>query len=114
MFDDLKKYLNQRINYAKLEVIDSLSSMISLSVYGILILMLSLLILFISSLSFGFLLGKWFDNFGIGFLILTAFYLLLFFVIYLFRAKIRLYITNKIIKTAIETLDKSEKESNGY
>lgn len=112
MFEELKKYFNQRINYTKLEIIDSLSNMISLSVFGILIIMFSLLILFIGSLSLGFLLGKWFDNIGMGFLSLTGFYCILLFVIYLYREKIRLYITNKTIRAAIETLDKSDKDED--
>ncbi|MFA7447435.1 MAG: hypothetical protein WCY77_03275 [Weeksellaceae bacterium] len=108
MFDDLKQYINNRINYTKLEILDSLSNMISVSVFGILMAMASMLVLFIASLAFGFLLGDWFDNMGLGFLALTLFYIVLLIVAFVFRKKIILRITDKAIEVAADSMDKSD------
>ena len=108
MFDDLKKYINNRINYTKLEILDSLSNMISLSVFGILMVMASMLVLFIASIAFGFLLGDWFDNMGLGFLALTLFYIALLLLAFVYRKRIILRITDKAIEVAADSMDKSD------
>jgi len=108
MFDDLKQYINNRIAYAKLEVVDSVSNMVSTGVFGILIGMFAMLILFIGSLAAGFLLGNLFDDLGIGFLVLMGFYVILFVILILNRKKIMLFITNKTVEAAMEAIDNSE------
>lgn len=108
MFDDLKLYINNRISYAKLEIVDSVSNMIGAGVFGMLVGVFVLMILFIGSLAAGFLLGNWFDDTGIGFLFVTAVYILLLVLFIIFRKKIQLMITNKTIEAAMEAIDNSD------
>lgn len=110
MFNDLKKYINNRIMYAKLEVVDSVSNMISVGVFGILVGMFVMMILFIGSLAAGHLLGNWFNDTGLGFLAVTAFYLILLILLFIFRKKIILLVTNKAVEAAMEAIDNSDDE----
>lgn len=108
MFDDLKEYINNRISYAKLEIVDSISNMIGGSVFGILVGMFLMLIFFTASLAFGFLLGSWFDNIGMGFLVLFVIYILLLAVLMLYRKKIVLLLTNQAVRAAMDALENTE------
>lgn len=112
MFDKLKEYLNDRIEYTKLEVVDLVSNMISVGVFGILIGMFLLLILIIASVAFGFLLGDWMGNDGLGFLTLFGFYLLIFIMLFVFRKQLMVKITDKVVATAMDALDNSNDDEN--
>lgn len=112
MFDDLKQYINNRIAYAKLEIVDSVSNMIGAGVYGMLVGVFVLMILFIGSLAAGFLLGNWFDDTGLGFLFVLITYVVLLIVFILFRKKIQLLITNKTIEAAMEAIDNSDDDED--
>lgn len=108
MFDDLKQYINRRITYTKLEVVDSVSNMVGAGVFGILVGMFVMMILFVASLSAGFLFGSWFNNFGLGFLTVLAFYLIILVVVWIYRKKIMEFITDKSVQAAMEAIDNSE------
>lgn len=110
MFDDLKQYVNDRIAYTKLEIVDSVSNMIGAGVFGMLVGVFVLMILFIGSLAAGFLLGNWFDDTGLGFLFVMIVYVLLLVIFVIFRKNIRLLITNKTIEAAMEAIDNSDDE----
>jgi len=112
MFDDLKQYINNRIAYAKLEIVDSVSNMISAGVYGILVGMFIMMILFIGSLSAGYLFGTWFDNTGLGFLMVMAIYIIFLIILLIFRRKIMLLITDKTVEAAMEAMDNSDDEDD--
>lgn len=110
MFDDLKKYINNRIAYAKLEIVDSVSNMIGTGIFGILVGVFALMILFIGSLAAGFLLSNWFNDIGLGFLVVMGVYVLLLLIFILFRRKIILFITDKAVQAAMEAIDNSDDE----
>ncbi len=110
MFDDLKQYINNRIAYAKLEIVDSVSNMISAGVFGILAGMFVMMILFIGSLSAGYLLGNWFNDTGLGFLAVMGVYILFLILLLLFRRKIMNMITDKAVEAAMEAIDNSDDE----
>lgn len=112
MLDDLKQYFNNRIAYAKLEIVDSVSNMIGAGVFGMLVGVFVLMILFIGSLAAGFLLGNWFDDTGLGFLFVMIVYVILLVIFILFRKKIQLVITNKTIEAAMETIDNSDDDED--
>lgn len=107
MFDKLKEYLNDRIEYTKLEVVDLVSNMISVGVFSILIGMFFLLILIIASVAFGFLLGEWMNNDGLGFLTLFGLYLIIFILLFVYRKILILKITDRVVATAMDALDNS-------
>ena len=110
MFGDLKQYINNRIALAKLEVIDSVSNMLSAGIFVVVTGMVLLMLLFVGSLSLGFFLGKWMDNTGIGFLLVMGIYILLLILLFAFRKQIKLFFTNKVIEAAMEAVDPSEDE----
>ncbi len=112
MFDDLKQYINNRISFAKLEIVDSVSNMIGAGVFGILVGMFVMMILFLGSLAAGFLFGTWFDNVGLGFLTVMCVYLLFLVILFLLRRKIMLLITNKAVEAAMEAIDNSDDEDD--
>lgn len=112
MFDDLKQYINNRIAYAKLEIVDSVSNMISAGVFGIIAGMFVMMILFLGSLAAGFLFGTLFDNFGYGFLAVMGIYLVFLILLFTFRKKIMLLITNKAIEAAMDAIDNSDDDDD--
>lgn len=108
MFDDLKLYINNRIAYAKLEIVDSVSNMISAGVFGVLVGMMVMMVLFLGSLAAGFLFGTLFDNFGYGFLAVMGVYVVLLIILFLARRKIMTTVTDKVIQAAMDAIDNSE------
>lgn len=112
MFDDLKQYINNRIAYAKLEIVDSVSNMISAGVFGVLVGMLVMMVLFLGSLAAGFLFGTLFDNFGYGFLAVMGVYVLLLLILFVFRKKIMTKVTDRVIEAAMDAIDNSEEDED--
>ncbi len=112
MFDDLKQYINNRIAYAKLEIVDSVSNMLGAGVFGVLVGMFVMMILFLGSLAAGFLFGTWFDNIGLGFLTVMGVYLIFLVILFMFRRKIMLLITDKAVEAAMEAIDNSDDEDD--
>lgn len=112
MFDDLKQYINNRIAYAKLEIVDSVSNMISAGVFGVLVGMLIMMVLFLGSLAAGFLFGSLFDNLGFGFLAVMGFYVLLLGILFGFRKKIMTKVTDTVIEAAMDAIDNSDDDEN--
>ena len=108
MFDDLKQYINNRIAYTKLEIVDSVSNMISAGVFGVLVGMFIMMILFIGSLAAGHLFGTWFNDTGLGFLMVMGIYVLFLLILFIFRKKIMLLITNKAVEAAMDAIDNSD------
>lgn len=113
MFNNLKEYINNRIEYTKLEVVDSVSNMIATAVFSLLIGMFILLIALIASLAFGYLLGNWFGNIGLGFLALFGLYILILLLIFVLRKNIKLIITDKAVAAAMDALDNSDTKDDG-
>ncbi len=112
MFDDLKQYINNRIAYTKLEIVDSVSNMISAGVFGIIAGMFVMMILFLGSLAVGFLFGTLFNNLGYGFLTVMGIYIFFLIILFLFRKKIMLLTTNKIVEAAMDAIDNSDDDED--
>lgn len=110
MFDELKNYINQRITYTKLEVVDAVSNIVAATAFGIIIGMFLMLVLFVSSLSIGFLLDSWLDSQGLGFLILLGFYLIIILILYLKRKAIIGFFTDQAVRMSINAIDNSDDE----
>jgi|SRR5690606_26964799 len=110
MFDDLKRYFNNRITYAKLEIVDSVSNMIAAGVFGIIVGMVIMMVLFIGSLAAGFLFGSLFDNFGLGFLTVMGVYIIFLLILFMYRKKITTIVTDRVIEAAMDAIDNSDDE----
>lgn len=111
MLNFIKNYINYNIKYAKLEVIDSISHMISAGIYGIFIGLCGLMILLIGTMAIGFLFSTWLDDLGIGFLIISVAFVLYLILAIVFRKKIILLLTNNSVEAAMEALDDSENDT---
>jgi len=55
-------------------------------------------------LAFGFILGSYFNDTGLGFLTVTGIYLLVMILCVLFRKKLKLFLTNIAIENAMEAM----------
>lgn len=114
MFDDLKNYLNNRIDYAKLEIIDILSNMISAGIYGISVGMVLLLVVVVGSMAGGYLLGEWFGNYGLGFLLIMGIYLIFLVLMLVYRKKFILKLTDMAVSAAAASMDSPDDNSDNF
>lgn len=104
MFNDLKSYINNRITLTKYDLIDSVSNMLASGIYVLIIAVFALFLLLLGSLAFGFILGSYFNDTGLGFLTITGIYLLVMILCVLFRKKLKLFLTNIAIENAMEAM----------
>ncbi|MDR6157473.1 positive regulator of sigma E activity [Chryseobacterium sp. SLBN-27] len=98
MIETIKEYASKRIDLLKIEATEK--SSLSAGVITYLVLMLVAFGFFIILFNFGiaFLIGKALGNSSYGFLIVAAFYLLLMFLLMVFKKKIVNYIADQVIK----------------
>ena len=84
--------------------------MISSAVYILIMAVLGFFLLLIGSIAAGFLLGKVFDDNGLGFLAITGLYCLFLLIGILFRKKIKLSITNTAVFNSMNALTNQNKD----
>ena len=97
--DNIRSYVDARIQLIKLSAADKVASGASGFVSGFLMLILGLFFLLFVGCSAGFFIGREMDSYAAGFLIVAGFYLLLFVLLLIFRkAMILNPITNFVIK----------------
>ncbi|MEG0931529.1 phage holin family protein [Algoriella sp.] len=112
MFNELKVYINNRITLAKYDLVDSLSNMLAGGIYILIIAVFGLFLLLLGSLALGFILGSYFDNTGLGFLIVTGIYFLVMVFCLLFRKKLKLLLTNIAIANAMEAMSNQDDDED--
>lgn len=110
MFNDLKIYINNRISLTKLDILDSVSHMLASGIYALILGMFSMFLILLGSLAIGFTLGSYFDNTGLGFLVITGIHLFVMLLCFLFRKRIKLMLVNFTIANAMEAISKEEDE----
>jgi ABC-type glycerol-3-phosphate transport system permease component len=91
-------YVEARVDLIKLEVFEKIAKVTAALFSSVVVALLGFFLLFFLSMSAGFYLSRLFDSQGIGFIIVTGFYLLLFGIV-LFRKKdfMEKYIIDRII-----------------
>lgn len=99
MLNLVKDYAGKRLELLKMEATEKSSVVAGTTTYLVLIAVLALFFIILLNIGLGFLIGTWVDNYGLGFLILAGFYLLLMLVIFLARKAIKDKVANKIIKS---------------
>lgn len=99
MLNLVKDYAGKRLELLKMEATEKSSVIAGTTTYLVLIAVLALFFIILLNIGLGFLIGTWVDNYGLGFLILAGFYLLLILVIFLTRKAIKDKVANKIIKS---------------
>ena len=100
MIDLLRKYIDNRIQLIKLELISALANVASGLISSFLLLGMGLIILIMFNFALAFYLGSLFENQALGFLVVGLIYVL-FFVLYyyFFRNTVDKNVKDKIVKT---------------
>lgn len=100
MIDLLRKYIDNRIQLIKLELISALANVASGLISSFLLLGMGLIILIMFNFALAFYLGSLFENQALGFLVVGLIYVL-FFVLYyyFFRNTVDKKVKDKIVKT---------------
>nr|WP_314490750.1 phage holin family protein [uncultured Chryseobacterium sp.] len=98
MIETIKEYTSKRIDLLKIQATEK--SSISAGVIAYLVILLVAFAFFIILFNFGiaFLIGKMLNNTSYGFLIVSAFYLLIMIIVIIFKKRIVNMIANKVIE----------------
>jgi len=99
MIDLLRKYIDNRIQLIKLELISALANVAAGLISSFLLLGMGLIILIMFNFALAFYLGSLFENQALGFLVVGLIYVLLFvFYYYFFRNTVDKNVKDKIVK----------------
>jgi membrane protein implicated in regulation of membrane protease activity len=100
MIDLLRKYIDNRIQLIKLELISALANVAAGLISSFLLLGMGLIFLIMFNFALAFYLGSLFENQALGFLVVGLIYVL-FFVLYyyFFRNTVDKKVKDKIVKT---------------
>lgn len=110
IIDAIKRYINIEIDLVKLEARENFVEVLSSMIIFMLFMALGLMLLLFLSLAAAFYLNEVCGSSYLGFLIVTAFYLLLTIVLLLFKDQL---VTSSIIKSIFgKSLVPKEKEKN--
>lgn len=86
--DSIKRYLQLRLNIAKLEVMEKTAMVISLTIAAVFLLLLFMLFLLFVSMAAAGIAGELLGNPAFGNLCVGGFYLLLFMLMFIFRRRL--------------------------
>jgi len=112
MFGDLKTYINQRITLTKYEIVDSTSNMLASGIYALIIAVSVLFLILLGSIALGFIIGSYFENYGLGFLTVTGIYLLFLILCLLFRKNFKVFLANIAVENAMNALTNQDDEDD--
>ncbi|MGC4129082.1 MAG: phage holin family protein [Bergeyella sp.] len=98
MINLLKEYTNKRIELLKLEATEKSSTGSGIVVFMVLAFLAITFFVLMLNIGVGLFIGHSMGNYGYGVLIVSAFYLIIFILIYLFRKTIIKGVANKIIE----------------
>lgn len=100
MIDLLRKYIDNRLQLIKLELISALANVASGLISSFFLLAMGLIILIMFNFALAFYFGSLFENQALGFLVVGLIYVL-FFVLYyyFFRNTVDKNVKDKIVKT---------------
>lgn len=109
MIDSVKKYIGNRIQLMKLDLISILANLSANLISSFFILIILIIIFIMFSFSIAYLIGQQYQNTALGFGVVGGFYVLVFFVyMKFFKAKIDTKVKDKIVQAAFA----AEKEIN--
>lgn len=102
-------YLEARIELLKITVYEKIAKITAVFFSSIIIALLVFFLIFFLSISAGFYFGSALNNNALGFLIVFGIYLILLFLILIFRKKLlEKYITDKVIESLFEKEEGNE------
>ncbi len=94
----LKDYIENHVELLKLDATEKTLKIIGISVPLFLISIMGSFFIILLNIGLALLLGKWVNNYALGFFILSGFYLLMIILAFVFRNHIKNFITNKAIE----------------
>ena len=115
MIDLVKKYVENRIELVKYNLIGAMASVAAGLVSSFLLLIMGILILLMFSISMAFWLSTFFESEIIGFALMGLVYIIVL-IIYMFSAKdkVELKIKDQIVKSAMSEEEEEFNESVDY
>lgn len=94
----LKDYIENHVELLKLDATEKTLKIIGISVPLFLMSIMGSFFIILLNIGLALLLGKWVNNYALGFFILSGFYLLMIILAFVFRNHIKNFITNKAIE----------------
>ncbi|MDZ7615006.1 MAG: phage holin family protein [Flavobacteriaceae bacterium] len=114
MIDLLRKYIDNRLQLIKLELISALANVASGLISSFLLMGMAMFILLMFNFALAYYLGSVFENQALGFLAVGLIYVILFAIYFLFgRRAIDKNVKDKIVRS-IFAADQEIKGENGY
>jgi membrane protein implicated in regulation of membrane protease activity len=114
MIDLFKKYIDNRLQLIKLELISALANVASGLISSFLLLGMAMFILLMFNFALAYYLGSVFENQALGFLMVGLVYVILFAIYFFFgRNTMDKNVKDKIVRT-IFTAEEEIKGENGY
>lgn len=104
MFDYFINYFNKRFELIKLDVKESTSEIIGMSLFVLCFMIIAVFFVGMLNISIAILLGRCLGNHALGFGVMVLIYLILLLIFYFFRKQIQLFFVNK----AVEELNKKK------
>ncbi|CVK15496.1 hypothetical protein Ga0061079_10241 [Apibacter mensalis] len=112
MLGFLKKYINNRIELLKLDLTETISGLLSIIICIIIIFSIGMMFLFLASLAFGIMMGTHFNNMGLGILLISCIYFIIFIILLSNYSNIRKYIMKKIIELHLNVKENELNDKN--
>lgn len=111
VFEKVENLTKTSIELYKLKIIGKSSSILSSLFINLAILLSVLFFIALINIALAFLIGKWIGSYGLGFLIIASFYLILAAIIYVFRSSIsERVIENRLLNNFLSKDTENEKE----
>lgn len=112
MLGFLKKYINNRIELLKLDLTETISGLLSIIICIIVTFSIGMMFLFLASLAFGIMMGTHFNNMGLGILLISCIYFIIFIILLSNYSNIRKYIMKKIIELHLNIKENELNDKN--
>jgi len=107
MLARFQNYINARIGLLRLELVEKISKSITFALMAVVIIILFFLFLVFFSISIAFMLGKAWDNYGLGFGAVALFYLFVFLFVIAFKGML---IEQPILDISVKYLFEKDEE----
>lgn len=112
MLGFLKKYINNRIELLKLDLTETISGLLSIIIFIIIVFSIGMMFLLLASFALGIMIGSYFNNLGLGILIISCIYLILFIILLTNYSRIRKYIMRRIIEMHLNVKENELNDKN--
>ncbi|MCT6869857.1 phage holin family protein [Apibacter sp.] len=112
MLGFLKKYINNRIELLKLDLTETISGLLSIIIFIIIVFSIGMMFLLLASFALGIMIGSYFNNLGLGILIISCIYLILFIILLTNYSSIRKYIMRRIIEMHLNVKENELNDKN--